>query len=506
MHLLNLGTDEAYYISVIRGLARGASIYQAATQAPLPQVWLLKMGFSLQGVLFAGDVIYPLLTTTFLFLAALALLRSSKLAAATALIAAMSLGNYWLRSSNPQVPYLILAAYAAVFCSSDDHHPWSFITRGVLIGLLCYVQLLFASLLLLVEGVDLIRRIFISRLLPAMLWRSILSFVCVFLILFLPLLLGLITGSDTVSADVHRRLGVIPSHYPAAPLFQVQLIIIGLIFVAARMRPYTEKKTIDIFLTFIVASLIGFNQAVIHGIDATFSSYYVNVLLLLQWGALPVLLIAFFGRTKLTSAILIVALLCSFWSFHGVLKTEEAEDFTRVIQYQMSDEGLMIDRLLRDAKHETIAAPLALANLIPVMTDNDVLFSTYAYNWHVSDQELAERYQLQRALFPSADDAVQKEQGYPSVFGGYAGMLAARERTACRMWSRLLGPDSCAIDARSLVYHEDLRTMLDGGRVDVDSLMRKFKVSEVISDDALPSGVHCSRVMKIGKYVQYACT
>ncbi len=506
IHLLNHGRDEAYYAAVIRGLARGADIYHAATQAPLLQSWLLPAGAGLTGTLLAGDVLYPFLAVFFLFFAALGLLRSPRWAAASAMIAAASLGGYWLRTSNPQVPYVLVAAYAALYCSRDERRGM-FLARGAVIGLLCHVQLLYGSFLLILEAVDAARRFFLDRERPLAVVRDTGIVLGATAVLCLPILWGVFLSADPAGGDIYRRLGVIPSRYPSAPQFQLQLLLAAGIFLIARARPKTERQVIDRVLVVIAAALLGFNQALLHGVDATFSSYYVNVLLLLRWLAFPVLAIAYLGRTRGTTAALAVAAVFMLLRFAGEMGTEAAEDARRIADYAGSQERSVIAVL--PTATGAVAAPLVLADRIPVLTDRDALFTSYAYNWRMPDRELAERYLLQRALFPSSGDLTEKERGYPSVFGGYPGMLAARERTVCRYRARLLRrDDDCVIDPRTLVVHQELLAMLDNADADLPSLVKKFRVGLIVTDWILPSGLQdiCTAEGTVGTYTVYGCS
>jgi hypothetical protein len=495
LDLLNHGTDEAYYFSLVRAASSHPFSFSAATQAALLQGWLLSLtGWSFTTVIFLGDLLYPALTVFFLALAAMKALRSEKLGAMTALLMASTVGTYFLRTANPQLPYVLVAAYFAAFFSADaKRRTW--IVRGVLIGLLAYVQILYASLLILVEAVDLLRRLFLGSEKHKAVWSSVSLLVISAGAFLVPRLLAvLLLPSDAASLDTYHRLGIIPSHYPAAPFIQIELIGALILLLVLRKRSGELKHALDLMLTFIVALLIGLNQSILHGIDATFSSYYVNVLLLLQWGILPLLLIILIGRSRLAAGLIVILTVIG-------LCTMTNQVFTEVTPVE--PETALMDKLAQMPPH-VVAAPVQIANLLPVLTEHEPLFATFSFNRRAEDREIAERYLLEQSLFPSQDI----DNTYPSVFGGYPGMLGARERTACRIWNRVLQKSSpCEVDVRSLVVHQELLPVLDAAKVDVKALLAKYHVGILVTDRALPAGARkmCKQSHKVGTYAIYRC-
>ncbi len=514
--LQNHGKDELYYIALVRDAATGhANLGHTAfrehrddaavtTYAPLPQgLFARAMGLPVEAALFLGDLLFPLLAVAFLFLAASALFGSLPMAAAVTLAAAAYLDTYWLRTANPQIPYILVTAWLAVFFSGHPGRIARDALRGLIVGVLGWVQLLYASFFLLVEGTDLLRRLREREAWIAVLRSAWVTFGIAAVCIAAKVLFAGNPG-DIAATDTIHRLGVIPSRYPAAPGVQLLLLALGALLLIARRKPSADRPRVDLLLTIVVAALLGLNQSLLHGIDATFSSYYVNILFFVFWlggaYALWTLIPRRAAVTLFTGVAAYMLVSCAF-----TLHADARRDALRQDAFDRSDAPALIAWLRTQPDDRVIAAPMDLSDLIPPYTDHYVLFNSYAYNQRATDAELTERFLLERSLFPG-DAQLLSDPSYGLVFGGYGGMLAARERTACKMFQPLgLKLGDCSATAASRVLHQDLLTRLRDEKPDVPALLRTYGVDLLVTTSNRSPSPDCVLQTTVGAYRVLRC-
>lgn len=520
-HLFNHGQEEIFYVGIIKEASEGylhlghvvfkehRQDHAVASYAPVAEGWMIRF-FHLPLVtgLFAGDVLFPLAAVFLLFLAGVSIFRSRFVAGCVALSAACYLGNYWLRSSNPQLPYVLMAGYLALYFSEAWTPRWRAALRAGVLGLLVYIQMLYASLFLLAEACDALRRWVLGREPLSRLLREYLIFGITFAVLLIPKLLTSLRdrGNPNV-ADLYHRLGLIPSRLPAAPLLQLQVacLFVLLLWLRRRRTEKAERRICDLLLTLLAASLVGLNQSIVHGVDATFGSYYGNVIIFFFW---------FIGAFTAASLLRrypalvrgLAACLAAFslTSFAFAMVAEERDNTARVRQFEQSGMGPVLAWLARQPGQLVVAAPRGLSGYVPVYTDHYALYAIYAYNQPVTDKELAERYLLEKGLFPADDNP---DRNFHEVLGGYATMLAARQRTLCRMLSSVFGKRDCTVSPRPYTVHPDVLTLLEEGTTDVPAMLRKYHV-DLIIDKTVPAAAPpwCTPLPMIGPYHVLRCT
>jgi hypothetical protein len=513
----NHGVDELYYFALMRDAAHGyPNLGHAAfkehrldatvtTFAPAVEGLAMRAsGWSTETAALLGDLLFPFLGALLLFLALRGLLRKDGLAAAGTLGIMAVIGTYWLRSSNPQIPFVLVCAYLACLCSPDRQRPWLCTARGLCIALLLYTQLLYGSLLVIVEGVDALYRLTMDRKAwKRWLTAEIVTGVTLVIGAVPKMLLSLQARGDPAITDTFHRLGVIPSRYPAAPFLQLVLVSLGIVLLQMRRRAPACKREIDTVLVLLLSGLIGLNQSLVHGIDATFSSYYANVLVFIVGMAFSLLLVATAPSDRLRSAAAWLLSGALVVSFAVAVYGENTQDIARAAAYRASPEAGLMAWLGAQPGELVIAAPRGVSDLVPAYTDHFVLLNTYSFNQRSADRELAERYLLQTALFPDGNT----DPTYQQVFGGYAGMLGARLRTACRIKRFLHLSTSCAVDVPALIPHQDLRKMLDAKQADLPALLRQYHVDLIIApaENAVAKRL-CPKQERQGMYWVYRCT
>lgn len=500
--------DEAYYFALIRDIADGnirmgnASLLEhrnapsVAGYALLPQGLLaLATGWSVALVALLGDLFFTSAIAFLIFLLARRIVPGA-LTPIVFMIAFMAwYGVGWQRTMNPQVTMFLFLLGLLVFF--QDHECRRAPIRGALLGLLFLVQPIFAAFLLSAEAVD-----------GLLAWRASGTFRLSFS-RRLPILLGFVlaallqlflqSGADTsVLLDTYHRRGLIESRLPAAPRMQATLlfVFIPLFFLWRRTRT-REALTL---LLLIFCGLLVLNQSVLHGKDGVFGLYYrlpLNVVLWLSvlWIAQAVLSrrIVAWGAGVL-AAFMMISLLRTMTT----MTIPQARAQSALLRESRIEEAFA----LLHPQTQVVLAPLPVANLVPVLTPHYALFTQYAHYEYGGDQEMAEHYLLQNAIFPL--DPQYTVEGHPLVFGLYAGNLYARTKTMCRLGLRRTECDRVLSD---FIVHQDIRRFTEEGAIDPHILLKKYGVTAIVTDQALPRSIvpFCTVLGSAGSYVVYDC-
>jgi hypothetical protein len=413
-----------------------------------------------------------------------------------------------LRTNSPQTTLLFLEAYFAAFFWQDRFgKKTALFLRGILIGLLLYVQVLFASYAIAIEVIDALRR-FLKRT------RSFAETARCSGLLLLPILcaaiflLVLTRHDDPLAvADTLRRHGLIPTHLPAALLMQIKLIIaLLLVWVCMRIRPI-KNPAFQLLLPLTVAGLLVLNQSLVHGKDLVFGLYYAQPLFIVLWFVFGACLVALLPQPRIN--LFILACFAAFQLTSGlrIINAEAAKRAVRSDIFPASAEVAVMDALQKLPKEQVVLAPMDIANLVPVLTSHYVLFNQYAFYQRATDQELAERYLLARSLFTFAPEFTV--EGDPLVFGLYAGNLSARERTFCKIKSFFGYKDrmQCDIQLQDYIYHQDLRQFVEKREIDQIEMIKKYGVTIIVSEKSLPQTIQrlCPRMETVQNYTIYRC-
>lgn len=509
--------DERYYAATIAKVGEGnpvtghASYYEhradapSASLAPAAEGLMMRwLQLSLPVTMLLGDMLFPFAA---IFVLALGLRRflggSILLAGAAAVFIGSDIGTYWLRSANPQIPFVGVAAWLAVVCTLPLFSRRSFLLRALAVAMLLWTQVVYASFFLIADGV-----LTIAEMIRQRSWRAAFGGIVLYgAVLALSIVPRVFLGLPTeVAEDTFYRLGIVLSHAPAAP--RMQLFLLGILVLLLLVRRYGIREGAEWVwrcTMLIVASLVALNQSVIHGIDATFVSYYqplirIIVMITFFYGLSVVLRtdrqrrLVFMGCSALSLCIL----LFSVQAIKTQALTEEEHlrqtGVLQVLEWLRSQDGTFV-----------VAAPNVLNERIPAETQHYVLFNEYGWNQPMTDRELAERYALQARLIPSS---VAQDRTYTFVFGGHAGLQSAKERTLCRLLNGLgMQKEDCAIDARSRIRHQELLPIVDNALSDIPTAMRQFHVRYIITaeGDSGEIPATCSEVQEMGIFTIRAC-
>ncbi len=513
---MGTSVDEAFYFALIRDTAEGhvalgnASLREHRTDiggmsyAPWLQGLTMRVwGLDIITIVLAGDVLFPMIVVLLFFVAMRGPGRSDIFAALAAFIAASAVGAGFLRSISPQVTLIFYVAYVAVFLAGRRTHAHYWL-RGLLIALMIYLHAVYAVHLLLIELLDAPVR-----------WRQ--SGLRVSLRetgrVWLPIVIAIVgkvclsmLAADTLAlADLYRRLGTIPSHWPPMSSLQLLLPITAAILAfSAMLRTYSRDRQTDIRLLLLVtAGFLALNQSIIHGIDVIFGLYYTLPLTLVLWLAWMFLLSRWaWGTWQVPVAACIAVWLASPLVAVAVSSVRASD----VPDPQPSPAvAQVLERLQKLPGEHVVLAPYEIANLVPVFTRHYALFTQYARYQQASDAELAERYLLQLAVFPSEQPV---DPTYNEVFGLYAGNLAARHRTACVFFGGFrTAPLDCPLDIRGHIYHQELLSRLDARSIDPAVLLQRYGVDILVTDVPLPQNVDtvCRQLTTVEQYRIYGC-
>lgn len=510
---VNVGSaDETYYFAAMRqaSLGHGGNVsliehrddssvggYGAWVQGMLMRVF----GLELLPVVIAGDFIFPALIAGLIFLIFFHFMETAGLA----LLAASAFMGWWdvglLRSVSPQITMLPLLLSLLLFAKDRQYrYVW---LRGALLFLTFLCQPLFGVYIVVVEVFDALLA-WRSATLRSVVWRR------------LPIALGAAfyglvslmasNGTDALAlADTYRRRGLILSHLPAAPKLLLSLL---LLLPVHRLATISTKHVgaRHSVTCMILAGIVVLSQAVLHGHDAIFGLYYRVPLMLVCAVALACILL---GTGLRRIAPWILGAYAGFYvlSLIATLFIIAPRAETEAMEFARSKIVPVMESYRADPRALVVLAPIDIENMVPLLTQHAAFFTQYARYDIASDQELAERYLLQQALFPLPQDMVL--EGHPLVFGLYGGNMYARAKAACSFWEGIgFHQDGCDKKLSDFIFHQDVRRFVDGKTVDVPALLKKYGVTTIITRGTLPLSLvrSCKKSSEVDAYVIYDCT
>lgn len=511
--------DERLYFSIIAKTGQGNPLLghtsylehrgDAAAMSLAPVIEGLPMrwfGLPLAETLLLGDVVFPFLATFFLTIGLLSFFAGSFIIpGATALLMMSDIGVYWLRASNPQLPFVGSAAWLMIAFLFPVESAAGLLLRGMTAGILFWLHPLYASFFIIADGTLLLMGLLRHRSWTTTL-RSGLLYSAGILALLIPRFL--LKSSPEATTDTLARAGMIQTHLPAAPETQIILMIaaIAFLFLWWKKKSWPSER-LRLNFSLILAALIALNQSVIHGQDALFVAYYT---VLIQMVLILTGVTFFFHLIRNSQSrrdVMIIAAAMSMLGFWNALGAFLPGIRTEAQLYEKSDAPAVLAWLHDQKGMLAIAAPNALNERIPYETPHYVLFNEYGWNQQMTDAELAERYALQVNLIPSS---ILKDKTYSAVFGGNAGLTSAKRRALCRIERTIFRTgDPCTLDARTLIRHQELLPLVDDAKIDVPAMMKKYHVSFVITekDQTLPASAKklCTNVKVIGDYTIWSC-
>jgi len=467
--------------------------------APLIQGILMRLfGLSIATITLVGDIVFPWLAGILLFL----LVRRIKLSRFAVFFGAVILfsskGENWLRLINPQITGVLFLMGVLGFSLPTVGGR---MLRACVTAALLLTQPVYAALFLLIEGI-LFCVDWRHHGLKASLQDRVAFISLVAAAALLRILLALGTADPLSLADTYRRLGLTPTHLPAAPALQLTVLAVLLVHVFSVWKSKSnERLDLVVLPAFLLASLAALSQSILLGVDGNFGLYYAFPVNFLLWMCM-LRDLRLLVPVSLRTAVLGVLAVFVFAGFFGQMLPMIANSSSSAsVMEEALTELLPFDEAVR-----IVAAPLEVSNMLPALTQHFVLFSQYARFQDARDEELAQRFLTLHRLFP-LDPSVLLE-GHPLVFGLYAGNLSARTRTWCKI-TRFVGVTNAPCDQRleDFIYHQDVLRFLREGKIDVIQMLRNYHVDTVITEKALPSMLlpFCTLSRSAASYRRYDC-
>ncbi len=509
--------DDRFYFSTIAKVghgqpALGHSSYlehrgdrAPVTLAPVLEGLMMRWsGLPLTATVLLGDLLFPFLALFLLTLGLIPFLRGSRIAAgAAALAIGCDIGLAWFRASNPQVPFVAVGLWLAATLALPRDTRNAF-ARGAILGCLTWVQVVYASFFLVADAALFADDLLAHRSPPRVL-RDGLAYGAGLLLLVFPRFL--LPSPPDVSQDTFYRLGIIRDHLPSGPGWQAILLLLVVALLAAwKWKRQWMTQGIRRCLVLLAASVLALNLPVFTGFDAVFVSYYSGLLRILLILTAASAVVSVIPREQWKKWMFAGWALCSLLSFATALAAQDSAAAARAAEFAGSDTARVLAWLQAQPGPLVVASPKPLNEWIPSQTPQYDLFNEYGWNLPMTDTELARRYALQASLIPSSR---AKDATYTVVFGGFAGLTAAKERTFCRMKDALLrAHDDCAVDAPPLIRHQELLPVVDHLRIDAAEAMKDFHVSMVITDgnDLTPDvEKFCAQDRVIGSFTVWRC-
>lgn len=520
MQRRNTSADEDYYAALVRKASDGyialgnASLKEhvhdptIVTYFPLAYAYLMRaLHLEWWIALLVMNALCPFLVTLLIFIAIRGRLASDILAIFMSVIAIERWSVGLLNIVNPSMVALLSTGYLAVFLGVPKQRTFHHLLRGALLGLMLYTYphffLFFAS----IELCDVVRHLSAEGVDGRNLYRQVVITSGAFLVVASRKLWKVLTATtnDAVNDLWHRV--VITDHLPAAPIHQV--IVIAFIGALWRLRTTLRgnRKSIDLLIVCLAASLIALNQQILHGIEIMFALHYrnlINLLLIISAGYIIVLLCP---RRWAKIILGLVAIICMLQigidsrKFHIVrlaaAKELEQSGMLPILQF--------IERMPGE---RVVLAPIALSNLIPSFTHHFVAMNGIARYQSITDAELAERYVLMQLVDPEE----VRDPSFNIVFSVHAGNAAARARIWCQWTSLFSKSDNCRRPIEEFIRNQDVRTWLQNNVINPSpsllmTLLEKFHVDVIVTKRPLPAVIErrCPREKDIGDFQIHLC-
>lgn len=503
--------DELYYAALIQKVSQGyfslgnVSLFEhrfavsVVGYAPLLQGLFMRLfGLSLTTSILLGDVFAPCVAAVLMLL----IFRKIGFRGFAAVLAAFLLfflkGDSWLRLMSPQITGpIFLLGLLGIFIT----HPSGRVIRAFCTASLFFVQPVYAVYFLAVEGMLFLYDLRVRQ------WKSLFkayaSFaLIVFVAICIRILLTYASADPLAVADTYRRLGLTPTHLPAAPLLQMKILGVLCLHVFALWKNSSrERSDVLVIPILLLSSLLVLWQSVFTGVDGNFGLYYTfPIVFILTIVVLRDLAIFFQPRTQV--AILFLGAVVVGTALSSRLLDRMKHPPISTLQMEHSLQAL----LAPNEPVRVIAAPLEISNMIPALSKDFVLFSQYARFQYASDRELARRYVVQNALFPL--DSSLLLEGDPLIFGLYAGNLSARTRTWCKLIHVFSGTQhECNQKLEDFIYHQDVFRSAKEAKPDLLQELAAFSVSRIVTDKPLPAALQssCSLLSTVDSYSLYDC-
>lgn len=504
--------DEIYYFALMQDVRDGhlnlgnASLFEYQNAPAVAGFALLPQGLlaaytrlELATVVLLGDILFPLITTALAFLIFRRFFGSDVLSALFALAYMCYWGGGWQRSMHPQVT--MVAFFLSLFAFVSDPDGTKMYPRGAALFLLLVVQPIHAAYMLTAEGIDALLHWKASKNLLSVLrkrWP-----LAVYVLAALLLQFGLQYGADaTVLAETYRRRGLILSHLPTAPLTQIVILVLLGFSVWLMRTKRTSDSASRLVPILLVSGLVVLNQSIVHGRDAVFGLYYRYPLSFVLWLSAGWVVLRLLPRRLVTVLAVLACTLSGLHMLQEMIQITQPRNLARSIEFRDSDLRGVMQELAKRPRTEVVLGPIDVSNLVPALTQHYSLFTQYAHFEFAPDKELAERYLLLKSLFPLPPE--HTVEGDPLVFGIFAGNAYARNKTMCRL--RLTTVD-CDKKLPDFIADQSVRTLIESGSIDELALLKRFGVTTVVTERALPMFMqtHCKDPVRVGRYTIFSC-
>ena len=313
------------------------------------------------------------------------------------------------------------------------------------------------------------------------------------------------TVSSSAYVEPVRRIGMIDSHFPSGIAIVVPaLLLVALTALLVWRRIIRWSPTLAFLAAGTLAAMASVNQHLVTGKNLEFSSHYYP---------LSVFWFTFF------CAYLAVAV-ARHWGWQRVVSILAGVSAVAVVTFGVwqsippkfnAERGelrryLPLFRWLEtnSARDEVVFAHLALSNLVPIYTGNNVFFASFLRLSHLSDAEVLDRFAIAMQSEPfRPDDAVR------AVFGMQyldRALHAAQENRV----RRLLGLPERPVDPMPAAAVERIRERLDAvGHEGIAASLRRYRVDYLVIDrrhepaGEVDAGLRAERVYDEGDFAVY---
>ncbi|MDP3727774.1 MAG: hypothetical protein Q8R35_04040 [bacterium] len=302
-----------------------------------------------------------------------------------------------------------------------------------------------------------------------------------------------------------RRIGMIDSHFPSGIAIVVPaVLLVALTALLVSSRIIRWSPTLAFLTAGALAAMVSVNQHLITGKNLEFSSHYypLSVFWFTFFSAYLVVSVArHVGRQRVVAILagVAAAAVAAFGVWQSIPPQFNAE--RGELRRYLPLFGWLETNSARD---EVVFAHLALSNLVPIYTGNNVFFSSLLRLSHLSDVEVLDRFAITMQSEPFQPDAAVR-----TVFGVQyldAALHTAQENRV----RRLFGLPERPVDPVPAAAVERIRERLDAVRREgTAASLRRYRVDYLVIDRRhepaweVDAGLRAERVYDEGDFVVY---
>ncbi len=501
-------SEEQFYLSRIKETADGYPWAGQPFAYELREQWLpsgsltemamgalVRSGLSIKTASILGDFFGPFVLALILWFAAAGLLaRREWRIAFIAVVFGGTWLTFWKRPVHPQTSFILPLAYMLLALSPSRSTLRTSAVRSGLTGLMLYSYPYHWTYCLAAEG-----SLALIDMWQATNWnlrlKRLAAFIAPFGIIAVPWIILTKPMLATVEyKEAAWRQGLLSTHWPAAPVYQIKLLLAALAVGFTAMRKRVGTQVIPL-AALIAAGFAVCNQTILTGAEIAFSSHYgplirIVIILCVLWLASVWMAGGWLRRAVLT--------LLAAWLVAGTVMTTRGEFSILEAARPNRERAEQLLAQIGDLPGQAvILAPLDIADLIPVYTDDYPLLAGASFSQPMTDDDLFTRARVHKAF-------IDEPMPWSMLVGFWPLHKQLQDRQRC-MIKKIVGQE-CAVPSLDSYLPSRWADLQKDGPLDPTMIIRELHAHRVtyLLVETMPDWMPEMKPLRpVGKYTLY---